>query len=254
MNSPDISISNLSYSYPDGTEALRSISLHIGQGESVAIVGANGAGKSTLLMHLNGCLPAAHGSLSIGAIEVSEKNLPAIRNLVGMVFQNPDDQLFMPTVYDDVAFGPFNQGLAPDEVKSRVDEALMSVGAAHLQNKPPYRLSGGEKRRVAIATVMAMSPDILVLDEPSTGLDALSRRQLITLLKGFRHTRIIATHDLEMALEVCERIIVMHEGGVAADGAIMEIFNNLELLERTHLEQPLSLRACPKCESRVQKN
>jgi cobalt/nickel transport system ATP-binding protein len=250
MNSYDISIERLCFSYPDGTAALREVSLGIRHGEAVAIVGANGAGKSTLLQHLNGCLLTEKGSISIGNRTISRKNLSGIRSAVGMVFQEPDDQLFMPTVYDDVAFGPYNQGLSADEVKQRAEDALEAVGALHLRNKPPYRLSGGEKRRVAIATVMAMSPGILVFDEPTTGLDALGRRQLINLLKGLDHTRILATHDLELVLELCQRVIVLDEGSIAADGPAEAIFKDLALLERTHLEQPLSLRGCPKCRSK----
>jgi cobalt/nickel transport system ATP-binding protein len=252
MTNSSISINQISFSYPDGTTALHELSFNICIGESVAIIGANGAGKSTLLLHLNGCLLPASGNIKIGDIEISKRNLTEIRSMVGMVFQNPDDQLFMPTVYEDVAFGPQNMGLAPQEVKSRVEMALNDVDAVHLQNKPPYRLSGGEKRRVAIATVLSMSPEILVLDEPTTGLDALGRRQLINLLKGLDHTRILATHDLELVLELCKRVIVLHQGRIAADGPATEIFQNLELLRQTHLEQPLSLRDCPQCaENRI---
>ncbi len=248
MTNPIISINQLCFSYPDGTTALHELSANIGPGESVAIIGANGAGKSTLLLHLNGCLLPASGVIRIDTIEISQKSMPDIRSKVGMVFQNPDDQLFMPTVYEDVAFGPQNQGLAQEEVKARTEKALLDVEALSLQDKPPYRLSGGEKRRVAIATVLSMSPDILVLDEPSTGLDALGRRQLISLLKELNHTLILATHDLEMVLELCERVIVLHKGKIAADGPTAEIFQDLELLRQTHLEQPLSMRGCPKCE------
>lgn len=247
MNSSNISINKLCFSYPDGTVALHELTVNISSGESVAIIGSNGAGKSTMLLHLNGSLLPDSGEIKIGDIEITKSNLPKIRSMVGTVFQNPDDQLFMSTVYEDVAFGPQNQGLKPEDVKARTEKALIDVEALSLQNKPPYRLSGGEKRRVAIATVLAMSPDILVLDEPTTGLDALGRRQLISLLKGLDHTRILATHDLELVLELCERVIVLHQGRVAADGPAAEIFQDLELLKQTHLEQPLSLRACPRC-------
>jgi len=247
MNTTDICINRLSFSYPDGTMALCELSTTITAGESVAIIGSNGAGKSTLLLHLNGCLLSSGGNIHIGSTEITSNNLPRIRSMVGMVFQNPDDQLFMPTVYEDVAFGPQNQGLSPEVIRSRAEKALADVDALQLQDKPPYRLSGGEKRRVAIATVLSMSPGILVLDEPTTGLDALGRRQLINLLGRLEHTRILATHDLEMVLELSERVIVLHKGKIAADGPTTEIFQNLELLKEAHLEQPLSLRGCPKC-------
>jgi cobalt/nickel transport system ATP-binding protein len=164
-----------------------------------------------------------------------------------MVFQNPDDQLFMPTVYDDVAFGPLNLGLPPEETEARVLSALQTVGAIHLKDRPPYKLSGGQKRSVAIATVLAMSPDILVLDEPTTALDPLARRQLIGLLHSFQHTKIIATHDLDMVLDLCQRTIVLKNGAILADGPTLQIFNDAELLAKAHLEKPLRLQGCPVC-------
>lgn len=240
----------LYYSYPDATEALRDISFRITHGESVAIVGANGAGKSTLLSHLAGIVFPTAGTVRIGDYPVNDKTLPRIRRSVGMVFQNPDDQLFMPTVFDDVAFGPLNLGLPLNEVKGRVTDALTAVGASHLAGRPPYKLSGGQKRAVAIAAVLSMQPDVLVMDEPSAGLDPRARRQLITLLLSFTHTKIIATHDLDLALDVCRRTIVLHEGKVAADGLTQDIFSDRKLLERYQLEQPLRLQGCPVC-SRV---
>jgi cobalt/nickel transport system ATP-binding protein len=240
----------LSFTYPDGTHALRQISFSIHHGESVAVIGANGAGKSTLLLHLNGCLAPTVGTVRIGDYPVTKATLPEIRRTVGMIFQDPDDQLFMPTVADDVAFGPLNLGFPSDEVTQRVETALNAVDALHLRDKPPHRLSGGEKRRVAIATVMAMTPDILVLDEPTTGLDPFARRQLLALLARFSHTKIIATHDLELVRELCGRVIVLHEGTIAADGPTGEIFGDANLLERCRLEQPPSLRPCPLCGGR----
>jgi len=236
-----IEMTNLEYSYPDGTVALQDVSFRITHGESVALVGANGAGKSTLLLHLNGYLTPTQGSVRIGDFPITKHTLPAIRRTVGMVFQNPDDQLFMPTVYDDVAFGPLNLGLPLAEVDTRVMNALTIVGLAHVKDKPPYRLSGGEKRSAAIATVLSMSPDILVMDEPSSNLDPRSRRNLINLLKTFQHTKIIATHDLEMVLDLCERTIILHQGRIIADGAPFELFQNDALLEESHLEKPLRL-------------
>ena len=236
-----IEATNLGYTYPDGTAALQGVSLRITHGESVALVGANGAGKSTLLLHLNGYLTPTQGSVRVGDFPLTKATLPAIRRTVGMVFQNPDDQLFMPTVYDDVAFGPLNLGLPLAEVEARVMHALEVVGLAHVKDKPPYRLSGGEKRSAAIATVLAMSPAILVLDEPSSNLDPKSRRNLINLLKTFTHTKIIATHDLELVLDLCERTIMLRQGQIAADGPTFEVFRNDTLLEECHLEKPLRL-------------
>jgi len=242
-----VAADRLSFSYPDGTHALREMCFSIHHGESVAIIGANGAGKSTLLLHLNGCLVPSQGTVRIGDYPVTKATLSEIRRTVGMIFQDPDDQLFMPTVADDVAFGPLNLGFPPDEVNQRVETALKAVNALHLRNKPPHRLSGGEKRRVAIATVMAMTPDILVLDEPTTGLDPFARRQLIDLLARFSHTKIIATHDLELVMALCGRVIILNQGSIADDGPTAEIFSDMSLLERCHLEQPISLRPCPVC-------
>jgi len=242
-----VEVAQLRHVYPDGTEALRGVSFRITHGESVAIIGANGAGKSTLLQHLNGHLVPTAGSIRIGDFPLTRATLPEIRRTVGMVFQNPDDQLFMPTVYDDVAFGPLNLGLPRDEVEQRVREALEQVGAAMVMNKAPYHLSGGEKKRVAIATVLSMSPDILVMDEPTSGLDPYARRQLMQLLRNFNHTKIFTSHDLDMVLDICERTIVLHEGEVKADGPTREIFANDRLLAECRLEKPLSMQGCPVC-------
>ncbi len=233
---------NLYYSYPDGTPGINGISFTITHGESVALVGANGAGKSTLLLHLNGCLTATKGDIRIGDHTLNKKNLRAIRRSLGMVFQDPDDQLFMPTVFDDVAFGPMNLGLSEQEVEDRVAEALEIVGASHLKNRPPHKLSGGEKRAIAIAAILAVSPDILVMDEPTSNLDPLSRKRLISLLYSFEHTKIIATHDLDMALDLCERTIVLHKGAITADGPTLDIFNNEKLLFESGLEKPLRMQ------------
>jgi cobalt/nickel transport system ATP-binding protein len=240
-----VELRDLRYAYPDGTEALAGVSFRILHGESVALVGANGAGKSTVLLHLNGCLTAASGEVRIGDYPLTPGTLDEIRRTVGMVFQNPDDQLFMPTVHDDVAFGPLNLGLPPEEVEARVRAALGTVDCQALGTRPPYRLSGGEKRAVAIATVLAMSPSILVLDEPTSNLDPRARRHLIDLLKTFKHTKIIASHDLDMVLSLCERTIVLHRGRIMADGPTREIFCNDSLLEESHLERPLSMQECP---------
>ena len=237
----------LTHVYEDDTVALRDVSFRITHGESVAIIGANGAGKSTLIMHLNGHLTPTRGEVRIGETPLTRKTLPAIRRTVGLVFQDPDDQLFMPTVYDDVAFGPRNQGLPEKEVDRRVREALECVGVWNVRAKPPYRLSGGEKKRVAIAGVLAMAPDILVMDEPTSGLDPRARRQLIGLLADFSHTRIFTSHDLDMVLELCARTIVLFEGAVMADGPTRGILTDDALLSRCQLERPLALQASAAC-------
>jgi len=242
MSQPVVALRGLSYAYPDGQQALRGVSFAIGAGESVGLIGSNGAGKSTLLLHLNGVLKPAAGEVLIHDLPVMAANLAEVRQRVGLVFQDPDDQLFMPTVQDDVAFGPLNMGLPLGEVQVRVAQALATVGASHLATRAPYRLSGGEKRLVAIAGVLAMSPSILVLDEPSAGLDPATRRRLIQLLTGIKHTRLIATHDLDLVLDLCTRVLVMREGVIEADASPEVIFADAELLARCHLEMPLSLQ------------
>jgi len=238
---------DLKFRYPDQTPALNGISFRIRHGESVAIVGANGAGKSTLLLHLNGYLTPSEGKVRIGDYQLTEATVREVRRTVGMVFQDPDDQLFMSSVLDDVAFGPLNLGLTPEEVTARVESALETVSVTHLKDRPPHRLSTGQKRRVAIASVLSMSPDILVMDEPSSGLDPRARSQLIDLLRSFRHTKIIATHDLDMVLDLCERTIVLHNGLVKADGPTSEIFTDEKLLADCSLEKPLRMQGCPVC-------
>lgn len=247
-----VELKDVTYTYPDQTEALRGLSVRITHGESVAIVGANGSGKTTLLSHLIGVLFPTSGTINIGGYPVTKKTLPHVRRAVGMVFQNSDDQLFMPTVYDDVAFGPLNLGLPPEEVDARVTACLTTVGALHLKNRTPYRLSGGQKRSVAIAAVLAMDPCILVMDEPTAGLDPLARRQLINLLKTFEHTKIIATHDLDLVLDLCARTVVLSAGTVIADGPTLDIFSDEELLNKAHLEKPFRMQGCPICHPQKQ--
>jgi len=241
---------NISYSYPDGTVGIKDVSFKITHGESVALVGANGAGKSTFLLHLNGYLSAAAGEMRIGELPITSKNLKDVRKTVGMVFQYPDDQLFMPTVFDDVAFGPLNLGLSNEQASKKAMDALERVGVAYLSGRPPYKLSGGEKRSVAIAAVLAMSPDILVMDEPTSNLGPRSRKILINLLKTFKHTKIIATHDLDMAIELCERTIILYKGEIKADGRTVELFNDDEIIESCGLEKPLSMQGCPVCRAK----
>lgn len=236
---------SLHFTYRDGTPALRGVDFRITHGESVAVVGANGAGKSTLLRHLNGTVLPQRGEVRVGDFPVIKDRLKEVRRTVGMVFQNPDDQLFMPTVFDDIAFGPVNCGLPPDEIEARVDEVLAQVGVAYLKGRSSTRLSAGEKRAVSIAAVLAVSPDILVLDEPNSDLDPRARRRLIELLKTFKHTKIIATHDLDMVLDLCPRTIVLVEGKVAADGNSLEIFSDEQLLKKSNLEKPLRMQKYP---------
>jgi len=233
---------NVTFKYPDGTSALNGVSFLITHGESVGIVGANGSGKTTLLMHLNGYLLPTSGTINIGDFILNKKTRMEIRKKVGVVFQNPDDQLFMPTVYEDVAFGPINMGLDESSVDIKVRRALEIVGCYDLKDKPPHHLSGGQKRAVAIASVIAMEPDILAMDEPSSNLDPKSRRSLINLLKSFSHTKIIASHDLDMILDVCERCIVIKDGIVVADGPSEIVLSDQKLLEENNLELPLTLQ------------
>lgn len=245
-----IEIKKLQYEYPDGHCAINNINFEITHGESIGIVGANGAGKSTLLMLIMGVLFPTAGEVAIGHTPVTKKTLPYIRQRVGMVFQDPDDQLFMTTVYDDVAFGPRNYKLDEEEVSRRVMKALETVGIAHLKDRAPYKLSGGEKRAAAIASVLSMNPDILIMDEPTAALDPGARRRLINLLKGFAHTKIITTHDMDMVLELCERTIILKDGTVVSDGLTKELLMDGELMEECGLEVPLGLQNCPLCGAR----
>lgn len=247
MSHHRLAAEGLGFTYPDGTVALSDISFEVVHGESVAIVGANGAGKSTLLLNLNGVLLPTAGRVIVGDLPVTRQTLPNVRRTVGTVFQDPDDQLFMPTVFDDVAFGPLNLGMPEAECRARVQACLEQVGAWHLKDRPPHRLSGGEKRRAAVAAVLAMSPDILLLDEPSTGLDPRGRRQVISLLHGFTHTKVVVTHDLDLVLDLCPRTIILHQGKIAADGPSRSLLADEALLERCSLESPAGLRACPRC-------
>ena len=230
------------YRYPNGYEALCGVSFRITHGEKVALVGANGAGKSTLLLHTNGLLMPSQGGVVLGGIALTRRTLPLVRQSVGLVFQDSDNQLFMPTVEEDVAFGPSNMRLEPEEIRRRVTEALDAVGALDLRGESPFRLSGGQKKRVAIATVLAMEPSVLVMDEPTSNLDPRARRQIIALIRRFSHTTLIATHDMEMVLDLCDRTIVMKEGRIVADGSTRHVFGDLALLEECGLEQPCELR------------
>jgi len=242
MNRSHIEIRDLCFSYPDGTKALSGISFDVQPGESVGLIGANGAGKSTLLLHLNGFYTASRGDIRIGDIRLRPDTVATARRAVGLVFQNPDDQLFMPTVGEDVAFGPLYADWPPEKIDAAVSTVLERVGMGHVVDRPPYRLSAGEKRAVAIATVLAMEPDVLVMDEPSSNLDPRSRRRLIHLLQSFNHTRIIATHDLELVVEVCSRVLVLDGGSIIVDGPTREVLSDEALMIAHGLESPHILK------------
>ncbi len=240
-HSPAVSVNNLEFSYPDGRPALRGVELSIGPGEKVAILGPNGAGKSTLLLHLNGLLHARSGNVAIMGREVQEgdkRGLQEIRALVGVVFQDPDDQLFSPSVHDDVAFGPIYMGLPGDEVEARVSDALSQVGLGGYEDRMPFHLSGGEKKRAAIASVLSMRPQVLALDEPSAGLDPRARRGLIQLLDRLEQTIIVTTHDMHMVKDIFPRVVIMDGGKVVADAPTHEILSDEALLEEHGLELP----------------
>jgi len=232
-----LQIKDLHFSYPDGHQALRGIDLSFCEGEKVALVGPNGAGKSTLMLHLNGIL-GENSPVSIAGLKVNKDNLPTIRALVGLVFQNPDDQLFSPTVFDDVAFGPLHMGLPEEEVYQRVEKALADVHMTNFGDRLSHHLSMGQKKRIAIATVLAMQPHILVLDEPSAGLDPRSRRALINFLKELPITMLISTHDLRMVEDLFPRMVIMDEGKIVADGYSKDLLQDDELLEAHGLESP----------------
>ncbi|MFE1746966.1 energy-coupling factor ABC transporter ATP-binding protein [Coleofasciculus sp. H7-2] len=241
MHHNPIFIENLSYIYPDGTHALRGINISIKATERVALIGANGSGKSTLQLHLNGILLPEAGEIIIGEWPVRAENLQKIRNFVGLVFQNPDNQLFMPTVWEDIAFGPMNQGLRDKELTARVLQAMAAVNIdpERYGKRNTDNLSGGEKKRIAIAGVLAMNPQVLVFDEPSAQLDPRSRRQLIELLKRLPLTQLIATHDLDLALELCDRTVVLSQGQVVYDGATEQVMSDPDFLVQHSLESPL---------------
>ena len=234
-----IKVENLSYRYPDGKKALRDVSFEIKKGESVALMGPNGAGKTTLFLTLNGLLEANSGNIFIFGVKIDgKKSIRNIRNRIGIVFQNPDDQLFCPTVFDDVAFGPLNYDLPPDEIRKRVRESLEAVAMSGFENRLSHHLSFGEKKRVSLATILSMRPEIILLDEPNSNLDPRSRRKMIETIRNLNATKVIATHDLKMALELCDRGIIMDEGKIVADGVLTDIFNDKQLLEAHGLEIP----------------
>jgi cobalt transport protein ATP-binding subunit len=230
-----IDIEELSYSYPDGTPALQDVSLYIAPGEKVALVGPNGSGKSTLLLHLNGIL-RGEGQVQVCSMPVADEDLGRIRAAVGLVFQDPDDQLFSHSVYEDVAYGPLYMGLERHTIEARVSSSLQAVGLEGFEERVPHHLSSGEKKRVAIACVLAMEPEILVLDEPTAGLDPRARRELIALLDSLPQTMLIATHDMRMVGEILPRMIVIDGGKIVADGVTLELMQQGEMLTSHGLE------------------
>ncbi len=237
IGSDVLTVKDLHFSYPDGHSALHGVSMKLSAGDKVALVGPNGAGKSTLMLHLNGIL-GGHGEVEIAGQRLTRDNLPAIRAMVGLVFQNPDDQLFSPTVFEDVAFGPLHMGLPEADVRARVDAALEAVRMTTYRDRLSHHLSVGEKKRIAIATVLSMNPNLLILDEPSAGLDPRARRTLINLLRELPITMLVSTHDMKLVQELFPRTIVMDEGRVVADGLTTDILEDETFLTAHGLEKP----------------
>ncbi len=241
-NAPSLQISNLAFAYPDGNQALFGVNLTINKGERVALLGPNGAGKTTLVMHMNGIHPTMQGEVRVAGELVDVKNkdsLKSIRSKVGIVFQDPDDQLFMPTVGEDIAFGPYNMGIRGDELNAVVDEALTQVGMLEFKDRAPHHLSFGQRRRVAVATVLAMKPEILVMDEPSSNLDPASRRELADVVRSLDVTIVMVTHDLPYAMELCERSVILSGGVIVADADTKKILKDSALLAANRLELPV---------------
>ena len=237
-----IEVNKISYYYPDGHQALQNISLTVAAGTNTAIVGANGAGKSTLLSLMAGIFSAKEGSIEIAGIPLVKNRMEEVRRKIGFVFQNPDDQLFMARVYEDISFGPRNFGFHPEEVRKMTERAAETMKIEHLLDRPPHKLSGGEKRNVAIAAVLAMEPELLLFDEPSSYLDPKSRRNFINAMKVLRHTKVIATHDLDLVLDLCPRVIILKKGEVFADGNSAELLSDEALMKEAGLEIPLSMQ------------
>jgi len=238
---PALDVRGLSFAYPDGRQVLYDVHLRVAAGERVALLGPNGAGKTTLVLHLNGILTAGRGSIHVAGVKVGPDTVLEVRRRVGIVFQDPDDQLFMPTVAEDVAFGPANLGLRGDGLRRRVEEALAAVGMADYAERPPHHLSFGQRRRVAVATVLAMHPEVLVLDEPSSNLDPSSRRELAAIVQSLPVAVLMVTHDLPYAWQLCPRAVLMDDGRVVADGATAELIADERLLAAHRLELPYGL-------------
>ncbi|MFC1658378.1 energy-coupling factor ABC transporter ATP-binding protein [Candidatus Omnitrophota bacterium] len=246
MKQKIIQINELDYTYPDGNKALRGINLDVSRGETLGVVGPNGAGKTTLLLHFNGLLNGSSARVMVGGLSINKENLRQVRKIIGFVFQDPQDQLFMPTVYEDVSFGPDNLGWDKDKVRKSTEQALEEVGLLDKQGHLSYHLSFGEKKRVSIATVLSMKPEVLVLDEPSANLDPAARRHLIDLLRKLPVTKIIAGHDLELILELCNAVVVLDKGRIVACGDTKKILSDSVLMQQHSLEVPLSLKLSSK--------
>ncbi len=243
MSTPVLDVRGLAFAYPDGNQALYGVDLHVHRGERVALLGPNGAGKTTLVLHLNGILTAGTGTVKVAGLPVGRAHMAEIRRKVGIVFQDPDDQLFMPTVREDVAFGPANLGLRGDELDAVVRRALERVGMEDYADRPPHHLSFGQRRRVAVATVLAMEPEILILDEPSSNLDPASRRELAEILRSLDVTILMVTHDLPYALELCERSVILDRGVIVADGSTRDVLSDEVLMAEHRLELPYGFSA-----------
>lgn len=245
MSHIHIDVENVSFEYEKGNEILSQISLHAAESDSIGLIGANGVGKSTFLKLLVGLHLNFEGSIRIGDVPVEKSTLSLIRSRIGYVFQDSDSQLFMATAYEDIAFGPRNYGLPESEVRNRVDQALCLTGIEHLRDKQIYKMSGGEKKLVSIATILSMTPDIILMDEPSIALDPRNRRNLIHILNSFHHLKIIASHDLDLILDTCKRTVLMADGKIVCDGSTKEILTDKELLESNGLELPFCLQKVP---------
>ena len=242
MSNININVENLSFGYEKGTEILSQISLHAAENDSIGIIGANGVGKSTFLKLLVGLYPDFEGSIRVEDVPVQKSTLPLIRSKIGYVFQDSDSQLFMTTAYEDIAFAPRNYGLPESEVQSRVEQALRLTGIEHLRDKQIYKMSGGEKKLVSIATILSMTPDIILMDEPSIALDPRNRRNLIRILNSFAHLKIIASHDLDLIWDTCKRTVLMANGRIICDGHTKDILTDKKLLEANGLELPFCLQ------------
>lgn len=241
MNKFALSLKDLAFAYPDGHQALFGVNLDVEFNTRLALLGPNGAGKTTLVLHLNGILETVSGSVEVAGIRVVKENFKEVRRRVGIVFQDPDDQLFMPTVFDDVAFGPLNLGFSTEEVKKKVEVALTKVKMQEYADRPPHHLSFGQRRRVAVATVLAMEPDILVLDEPSSNLDPASRRELSEILLSLDVTIMMVTHDIPYALEICPESAILKDGKIVARGVTRELLADNELMKANRLELPFGM-------------
>lgn len=242
MTTSVLSVKGLTYAYPDGHEVLRGVDLEVAAGERVAVLGPNGAGKTTLVLHLNGTLSGGAGTVDVAGVRIDRPTLRDVRRRVGIVFQDPDDQLFMTTVRDDVGFGPRNLGHAGTELDGRVDRALAAVGMTDHAHRPPHHLSFGQRRRVAAATVLSMDPDVLVLDEPSSNLDPQARREFADIVELLEMTTVMVTHDLLYALQLCPRSVILNDGVITADGPTREILADGSLMSANRLELPYGFR------------